>query len=251
LSEIEKCPSEEMLLKLAENELDEREANLVNEHLRSCESCRNLLEEYRETLRQLAKDRISEPTEAEWRWFKVALRARLRATRRGAYSSKAVWRPRPRRVAFPAWVRGGVVVAAAALVVLVLLYTGIIDVGGLDTIIRGGTTRLQEARPQGNRYATGERTLPGSETTPAEERPTGGEQTSPESAGEPLLSGIVPLDLDSTSLEVAGLNSDELYELYELSTSSSVLDDDDVLLADLNEEEQAELLKKLESSFSM
>jgi len=247
---MKKHPSEETLLKLAENELDEHEASLINEHLQSCESCRHLLEEYRETLRESAADRITEPTAAEWRLFRVALRAKLRATKRGAYSSKAVWRPRPRPVAFPAWVRGGVVVAAAAMVVLVLLYTGIIDIGGVDTIIRGGATRLEEARSQGHRYATGERTLPSDESTAPEERPAEGEQA-PSGSGELLLSGNVALDLDSTALAVAGFNNDELDELYELSTNSSVQEDDDLLLADLNEQEQAELLKKLESSFSM
>lgn len=244
------CPTGETLLRLAENELHDREASLVNEHLLSCERCRRLLEEYRNTLLLLAKDRISEPRLSEWQWLMVQTRAKIRGGTR-------VWdRPKPagrfgrRRQVLPTWIRGTAIATAAVVALLVLWNTGLLDVGHHAREIRNTATRSGETTTRDGKYATGEKTTPPGDKRLAEDTSAPSKEAGSREDGS-LFSDEMLVESDGTPLDLADITNEELYELGELSASVSAPRDYDLLLADLTEKEQAELLKELESPFSL
>lgn len=227
-----------MLLKLAENELDEKETGFLDDHICDCRKCRDLVEEYRELSRLLAGDRIPEPSAAEWRFLMVRTRTRLRGKIR-------VW-DRPQIL--PAWARVAAIAAAAVVTLVILWRTGIVDVGRLAHITGSTDRNAERIAGSGQRYTAREETIPSGTKKPVESAPAG-EGVVFEKEG--LVSNARFAELDSTSLDLAGLTNDELYELGELSTCVSATRDYDLLLVDLSQEEQAAILSKLESSSSM
>ena len=247
---MKKCPSEEMLLKLTENELDEREASLVKTHVLTCERCRRVLAEYRETLLLLAEERISEPDPAEWQRLMTLVRATARARARLGKRSALTERLGQKGLAWPAWSKATAIAATAALVFLVLWNAGVVDLDRFPGGIRRTAARNEKAASTGEKYAADVKTSHIAERKLAEDTTARGPASLLEDAGT-LLSDRVFSGSDSTSLDLAGLTDEEFYDISELSTSLSALGDYDLLLVDLTDEEQAELLKELESSFSM
>jgi len=244
------CPSEEMLLRLAENELGGHETSFVNEHVRSCEKCRKLLAEYRELSHMLAKDRISEPSQAEWQYLMVTMRAKLRGGTRVWDKPRTTGRPGRRPQVLPAWTRVTAVAAAAVVSLVILWKAGVVDVGRLADGI--GVTGKHGERAAGrvDGYGVSEKTSPFGAERPAGSAVTPSEKVASDEDGL-FLSDEILLAADSTSLNLADLTKDELYELGELSTSVSAPRDYDLLLVDLTQEEEAQLLSEMEKSFSM
>ena len=223
------CPSEEMLVNFADNELNEQEAVLVNEHICDCEDCSKLVAEHRELARLLAEDRISQPSQAEWRYLMVRVRAKLRGGTRVWDRPGAAGRPGRRPQILPAWTRTAAIVCAGIVALVILWRTGVIDLGREShrTVITG---RIAQKTPGGE-----EKNVPGALSA----------------QGKVNLSEAAFASLDSTSINLAGLSNDELYELGELSTCARTSRDYDALLVDLSKEDQAAIIKQLETSFSM
>lgn len=250
MNSVKKCPSEEMLLKLAENELDEHQASFIKAHVLTCERCQTLGLEYRETLFVLAGDRISEPSPSEWQQLMATVRTRIKRGARVKNRFALTERPGKERHAWSVWIKGTAIAATAVVALLVLWNAGVVDVGRLAGGIRHAATRNQEALTRGENHPSdgkpstvGEGRLAEGTTAP-DQKPLSEE-------AEMLLSDRVLWEPDSTFVSLADLTDEELYELSQLSTSVRALEDYNLLLVDLTEEEQAELLKGLENSSSM
>ncbi|UCF78055.1 MAG: hypothetical protein JSW03_08030 [Candidatus Eiseniibacteriota bacterium] len=101
---VKECPSEELILRLAQDELDESQSRLIVEHAESCGRCAKLIEEYKATFRLLATERIEAPSPGEWE--------RVMGKVRGSVTEEMH--------AWPLWARGAAAALATACLMLVL-----------------------------------------------------------------------------------------------------------------------------------
>ncbi|MFH0779208.1 MAG: hypothetical protein V2A71_11380 [Candidatus Eisenbacteria bacterium] len=230
---MKKCVSEEVLLMLAEKELDADSACRIREHLRSCERCRDLFEEYERTLTLLSEERIDVPGQAEW--------ARLRETVGERLGRKGAARP--------AWVYG--VAGAAACVLMIILAVR-------PDVLRRHERLPEVARSEAPTVTSGKGVARESELTREPELAQESEATREERPGTVRdetaaleETGPPGAQVAQFTLSLASLSSDELSELDDLTVVSGGLRSSDVMLLDLTDAEIDELIKDLESTPSL
>lgn len=231
---MKKCPSEELIIMLAEGELDERETNSITEHTAGCDECRRLLDDYRKTL-ALARNETMEGL-APCEWERLMEGIRQRAEKKG--------------LAWPSWARGTAIAVATAAVVAVIVW----QAGFRSGPAPEGTPQLAErydnAATSEGRVEVEPRALP-EEDRLARTAGTSEELRAQDTrilSAEKDVFGDVFLE-DTAPLNLAELEG-ELLEASEFIVDAGALQDSEFLLFYLSEEEETELVKELESSSS-
>jgi hypothetical protein len=105
---VKRCPPEDLLARLAQDDLAESEADLVIAHVLTCDRCRRLLEEYKEAFVILRAEKTVLPTHVEWERVMAGVRQRTQARSSG----------------WTVWQKVAAVAAAAACVLIILWQAG-------------------------------------------------------------------------------------------------------------------------------